>query len=387
MNDMIYLDNAATTFPKPECVYRAVDFAQRNLAVNVGRGSYAAAKSAAAVVDEARARTAKLAGAKSPDDVVFTPSATIALNEILFGLEWDEYKNVYVTPFEHNAAARPLEAIRRRCGAAVHLLPYDKTTYQLDAAEMERLFSIDPPDYVLVDHVSNVIGLISPLDEIVRAAKEYGAAVIVDASQSLGLLDIDLSVSGIDFLVFAGHKNLYAAFGVGGFVKNSGYPLHPFFAGGTGSDSLNLGMPPSTPAGYEFASPNVIAIASLNESLQWIESVGRGQIYRHKKDLMRRLIDGLSGLGGVKLYLPADLHRHTSVLSINLEGYEAGEVGAILDQDYGIAVRTGYHCAPYVHDFIGSTVYKGTVRLSLSYFNTMEEIDTVIKAVSEIEGA
>ena len=380
---MIYLDNAATTFPKPECVYDKVNTVQRTIAVNVGRGSYKAASEAMQIVDETRQLLASLVGAAGPESIVLTPSATIAANEIILGLEWNAYKNVYVTPFEHNAIARPLYAKCKECGIELHFLPFDPLTHQLDEEEMSRLFAIIPPDYIFINHVSNVTGTIIPVEKIAKAGKDYDACVIVDGSQSVGLLPIDLSHSNIDFLVFAGHKNLYASWGIGGFISNSKYPLKPVLSGGNGSDSLNLELPAAIPTGFEYASPNIIAIASLHASLIWLKHTSLEVIAEHKEMLMQRLIDGLSSQG-FALYLPADRSLHTSVLSINVPGYEADEVGMILNEDFNIAVRTGYHCAPFVHNFLNTVDTKGTVRLSLGYFNTEDDVNEIIHALADI---
>ena len=382
---MIYLDNAATTFPKPDCVYDKVNIVQRSIAVNVGRGSYSAASEAMRIVDETRQLLASLVGAASPDDVVFTPSATIAANEIILGLEWDSFKNVYVTPFEHNAIARPLFGKCRELGIEIQMIPFDSNTHMLDEEELARLFAVNPPDYVFVNHVSNVTGTIVPVEKIAELSKGCGALVIVDGSQSIGLIPIELKKSSIDYLIFAGHKNLYASWGIGGFIANSSYPLKPVLSGGTGSDSLNLDMSQKTPAGFEFASPNIIAIASLHESIKWLKDVSMREIAMHKDQLMQKLIAGLAECG-VLLYLPSDESNHTSVLSFNVPDYEADEIGVILNEDFDIAVRTGYHCAQFIHSFLNTIETKGTVRVSLGYFNTEEDVTALITAITDIMG-
>lgn len=375
---MIYLDNAATTFPKPKEVLDYVDWVQRNIAVNVGRGSYSVAKEAMSIVEEGKARLARFVHANSMHDVFFSPSATIAANQIIMGLEWDNLKNVYVTPFEHNAIMRPLEMIRAKYDVSIFELPFNPVTQALDEEEMLRSFSLNNPDYVFINQISNVTGTIVPVDCICSAAKKYNALVTVDGSQSVGLEKIDLRALGIDYLIFAGHKNLYASWGIGGFIRNTDYHLRPVLAGGTGSDSLNLTM-----SGYEMGSPNIIAIASLKKSLEWLEQVGIDTIADHKQSLMSMLIDGLDQCGA-RLYIPADREKHTSVLSFNVEGYSPAELGMILDQDYEIAVRTGYHCAPLVHKLIRTEEERGTVRASLSFYNTTEDIERLVEAIREI---
>lgn len=377
---MIYLDNAATTFPKPEEVYQAVDYTQRNMAVNVGRGSYKVASDAMKIVDETRYLMAELLGVENPNNVVFAPSATVAANQIIMGLEWDEYKTVYITPFEHNAIARPLHLMQERYNFEIVLLPFDSETQELDKEEAENLFLQNPPDYVFANHISNVTGAIVPIEEIAELAKQYNAVVVVDASQSAGLKSINMKKANIDYVVFAGHKNLYASWGIGGFVSASDTQLTTTLAGGTGSDSLNLNMASDLPMGFEIGSANIIAISSLNASLKWLKATGMSVIAEKKAKLMEYLIHRLRD-AGVKMYLPT---HHTSVLSFNIDGYSANDVGTILSEEYDVAVRTGYHCAPYIHDLIDSHPYGGTVRVSVGYFNTKEDIDLLLDGIRSL---
>ncbi len=382
---MIYLDNAATTFPKPECVYDKLNEVQRTIAVNVGRGSYKIASQAMQIVDETRQLMASLVGADNPECIVLTASATIAANELILGLDWDSYKCVYRSPFEHNAVARPLHYICKKYGIALRQLPFDPKTQRLDEDELQRQFAIDPPDYVFVNQVSNVTGVVLPVEKIARLAKENDAIVVVDGSQSVGLIPIDLQSSEIDYLIFAGHKNLYASWGIGGFVINCKCTIHPVLSGGTGSDSLNLDMPKEIPSSFESGSPNINAIASLNESIKWLNTIGLDEIARKKDDLMQKLISGLQECG-VIVYLPQEDVGHTSVVSFNVAEYTADEVGVILSEEFDIAVRTGYHCAPFIHELLATVSTHGTVRVSVGYFNTEEDVDALISAVKDVIG-
>lgn len=377
---MIYLDNAATTFPKPEEVYQAVDYTQRNTAVNVGRGSYKVASDAMKVLDETRYLMAELLGVDNPNNVVFTPSATIAANQIIMGLEWDEYKTVYITPFEHNAIARPLHLMQERYNFEIVILPFDPKSQELDREEVENLFSKNPPDYVFLNHISNVTGAIVPVEDISKLAAKYDAVIIVDASQSAGLEPIDMVKSKIDYVIFAGHKNLYASWGIGGFVSLNSKLLNVALAGGTGSDSLNLSMSNDTPTRYEVGSINIIAVASLNASLKWLKKIGIRNISAKKEHLMNLLVTGLLRQG-VKMYLP---QKHSSVLSFNIPDFKADEIGLILSEDFDIAVRAGFHCAPLIHNLINTNETNGTVRVSLGYFNTEDDVIALVNAVREI---
>lgn len=382
---MIYLDNAATTYPKPECVYNAVNECQRDFAVNAGRGTYKKARQASEVIQNTRTALAKLVNINNESNIILSSSATIAMNIVLNGLEYHSGTTVYISPFEHNAVARPLNLLANRHGFKVELLPFDGKAQKLDEKAMRNKFIIKHPDIVIVNHVSNVTGNILPINEIFRASREFGAVNILDASQSLGLVPIDLSSQEIDFLIFAGHKNLYGNFGTGGFIYNSNIKLKPFLSGGTGSDSLNLEMPDQLPDLYEPASHDIISISTLNASLSWINNIGIEKIYAHKKKLTDYAVLKLSELSSIKLYLPDNPEKHIGIISLTHSDYRPDELADILDNDFDIAVRSGYHCAPYVHKLIGTEDKGGTVRISIGYFNTKEDIDSLINALRELD--
>ena len=243
----------------------------------------------------------------------------------------------------------------------------------------------EKPDLVVMSHVSNVTGYILPVEEIAASAKEYEAIVVVDGAQALGLVPISLKNSPIDFYVFAGHKTLYGPFGIGGFIYHSKYRLKHMIARGTGSDSLNLEMPEEGTVGYEPGSPNIVAIAGLHASLEermtYLKE-NADYFLDREKEMTEYLIRQLKKIFGVTLYLPEHLENHAGIVSFNVEGYQAGEVGMILDQDYHVAVRTGYQCAPLIHSkYLGSESYLGVVRASIGRFTTKEEIDVLVDAV------
>ncbi|MCG0276141.1 MAG: aminotransferase class V-fold PLP-dependent enzyme [Thermosediminibacteraceae bacterium] len=386
MEELVYLDNAATTYPKPAIVYEKMDYVNRHLCFNVGRGSYKGARQSADIVDETRKLVAELVKNEKPQYVVFSPSATIAFNIIVNGLEWDIYKNVFVSPFEHNAVLRPLHNIAQKNGARLFELPFDKESFEFDAEAAKRLFEEHKPDYVFITHVSNVTGYILPVKEIAELARKYGAIVILDVAQSLGLVEVDLMKLGVDIAVFAGHKNLYGPLGIGGFVINSrsnvDKVLKEAIFGGTGSDSLNLEMPGDLPGKFEAGSPNIVAIAGLNAALKWLKG-NIEEIRSKKKKLTLELIDGLKSLD-VKLYLPADLESHIGIVSINVEGFRPEEVSLVLDRRFNIATRAGYHCAAFVHRFLGTVESGGTLRISVGYFNEKRDIEYFIESLKSI---
>ena len=378
---MIYLDNAATTFPKPEEVYLAMDEANRTYAVNAGRGSYRVAQYASKVIDDTRNEILKLVHGDKGTSVVLVPSVTIALNQILHGLSFVSGDIVYVSPYEHNAVARTLNLISKRKGIVIKELPINEETMELDLDRVRYQFSREQPKCVCVTHVSNVTGYILPIADLLNEAKNYDAITILDASQSLGLLEVNVKKIKADFIAFAGHKTLYGPLGVAGFIINSGVVLDEFIVGGTGSDSLNLNMPQSIPNKYEAASSNIVAIAGLNAALKWINI---NDIYEHEKYLTDYLVDKLKGISNIKLYLPDCKHAHISIVSFNIDGYKADDLGLVLDQDFDIAVRTGYHCAPYIHKYLQDEYALGTVRVGIGFFNSEKDIDILINALLEL---
>lgn len=388
MGDLIYLDNAATTFPKPEIVYKTMDFVNRNMAVNVGRGDYSLANEAFAILNQAKEKMRKLVNALYQEDVVFTPSATIACNQILRGLPWRKGDNVYVSPFEHNAVIRVLYLIQREYEINIIQIPLNPSNLKLDLDKLEYLFKKKPPFCLCITQMSNVTGYILPIDCVVKLAKKYHAVTIVDVAQSLGVVPINLEKNKIDFLVFTGHKSLYGSLGVGGMIRNSWIdtiPLKSFLAGGTGSDSLSLKMPKEYPYQQEFASLNIVAIAGLEASLSQIIQASNKSIYLlNEWKLIQELRKEFEQIEQVILYVPTEKENHIGILSFNVKGYKAYEVGMILDEEFKIAVRTGYHCTPYIHEWIHDKEYCGTVRVSISKFTRKEEIKDLVSAVSTL---
>lgn len=377
---MIYLDNAATTYPKPEEVYQKIDWANRNIAINAGRGSYKVAQEASRLIEDTRRRLIDLVHGAGHEHAVLFPSATIALNVILNGLSFSDGDVIYVSPYEHNAVARTLYRISTIKNIYIEELPL-KENLEIDMDKVKYLFMKNKPSCVCCTHVSNVTGYILPVREIFEVAKEYGAVTIMDASQSFGLLDIDIKKWKADFIVFAGHKTLYGPLGAAGFVDNATVPLDTFIVGGTGSESLNLDMPKQVPERYEAASKNIVAIAGLNEALSVLDRNGN---YQKEKLISEYTVEKLKELKNTILYIPEKLAQHIGVISFNVKGYRAEDIGIILDEDFDIAVRTGYHCAPYIHKYLDDEKYLGTVRIGLGQYNTKNDIDQLIEVISEL---
>lgn len=380
---MIYLDNAATTGTKPDTVIQAVAESMKNLSVNAGRGSYSAARKAVQIIDECRTNLLTIGKITSGYHVFFSPSATIAFNQIILGLDIDCYSDIYVSPFEHNAVMRPLYAIANRTDAKVRVIPFDKASWSMNTQETESMFLSHNPKYVFISMVSNTTGYILPVKEIVDISHKYGAKVIVDCAQAFGAIDVDLLETNADIYVFAGHKTLYGPYGIAGFIIKNSFKFRPGIYGGTGSDSLNLNMPSADAGGFEPGSANIPAICGLNEAVKWLQNTGIKKIQEHESMLINLIIDKLKDIDKVKLYVPPKEYR-SGIVALNVDGYLSQDVGDILDDEYGIAVRTGYQCAPLVHDWLGTKTFSGIVRISVSFFTSEDDVIKLIDALKTL---
>lgn len=378
---MIYLDNAATTFPKPDAVYAAMDKMNREGAVNAGRGSYKLARKANALMEETKQQLRDLVHADISAAVVFSPSVTIAMNQIINGLEIRNGAVVYVSPYEHNAVARTIHKLKGEKDLKVKEIPLNKDTLEIDLERMKYEFSKDKPEVVFCTHVSNVTGYILPVKEIFEEAKRYDSITILDSAQSLGLIDIRVDSMRVDIIAFAGHKTLYGPFGIGGFINVSGIPLDVWITGGTGSDSLNLEMPAGSEVRYEAASCNIVAVAGLNAALKVLNQPSN---FNQEKELTFYLVEQLKKIKSVRMYLPEKKMGHVGLVSFTMDGISAEDIGTILDEDYDIAVRAGYHCAPYIHKYLDDRSSLGTVRIGLGQFSKRSDIDTLVSAIKEL---
>ena len=375
---MIYLDNAATSFPRPEAVCAEMDRVNRTLSVNAGRGGYKAAREASEIIYDTKKKLAELFHCTGKADVVLTPSVTQAFNQVLNGLDISENTVVYITAYEHNAIARTMESIRQRTGCTVCIIPMEEKTLEIDLKKTEYLFHEKNPDIVISTVISNVTGYMLPVKDLFELAKQHHAITIADAAQAAGLIDIDLDEIKADIIGFAGHKTLCGPFGIGGFIIRKDVSLKCILTGGTGSDSLNLSMPQSAPGRYEAGSENIVAIAGLHAALEWLSA---NQHMEHIKELTDYLVDGLSKNPDVTVFTT---NQQLGIVSFVVEGYDSGDIGQILDDEFDIAVRTGYHCAPYIHKYLQDIPYAGTVRVGIGPFNTKEDIDTFIEAVESL---
>lgn len=387
---MIYLDNGATTFPKPECVYEAMDDYARHSCVNAGRGAYKLAREAGAMIRRVRSRLTAMIGADPEEEVcLLTPSVTAALNEIIGGFPFTEKSNVYVSPYEHNSVLRPLEMLRKRIGFKLMELPLVRGSLAIDLDRTAEMFAENPPSFTAVTCVSNVTGYILPAGEIFRLARRSGSFCLLDAAQGFGLVPISWQDLGADAVTFAGHKTLYASFGAGGAVLRRDARLGLVMAGGTGSMSESLEMPFDLPDRLESGSKDTLALASLDASLEWLKS---HDTWAKEHALTAYLLDRLAEVPGITIYaapgaLDGDLSHQGPVVSFNLDRFAANEAAALLDDRFDIAVRAGHHCAAFVHRHLRDTIFDGTVRVSLGYFNSREDIDALAEGLKTLDPA
>lgn len=375
----IYLDNAATSFPKPEDVYLAVDSTLRHVAGSPGRGGHRGGIAAARLVLEAREAVCSLINVPDSSRLVFTHSATESLNIVVNGL-LRPGDHVVTSSMEHNSLARPLHCAAMR-GVEVTRVPADSHGYVSPLA----VAAVIRPDtrLVAITHCSNVTGTIQPVAEIGEITRSRGVLFLVDAAQSIGSLQLDVMEMGIDLLAAPGHKGLMGPPGTGILYVSDGVALEPLMVGGTGTASSSLEQPDGMPERFESGTMNAPALAGLAAGVAFVVDVGVAAIYRHEASLVNRLMEGLSGLPGIRLYGPLAGEARGSLVSFTVDGMDASQVGFILDHEFGIFVRTGLHCAPEAHRAIG-TFPAGTVRVSPGYFTTMKDIEACLSAVEQI---
>jgi len=377
-----YFDNAATTFPKPESVYTNMDRFYRQFGVNAGRGQYQLADRATKLIAETRELLLDMFHCPQKQ-VVFTPSATEAMNVTIQGLSWRDGINVYLSPFEHNAVSRTINYIGQRYKINVFELGVDKQSLKYDLERILYQFQENAPHLLVVSHASNVCGIIAPIDRIFSLAKKYGAITIVDMAQTAGLIDIDLNAVQADFAVFAGHKTLYGPFGIAGFISNRIKELNPLIYGGTGIDSANPNLPEDIPERFEVGSQNIVAIAGLNAAIKWIHDTGMENIWRKEQNNKKELLTLFERYPNIRVVTSTEDIEQIGVISCVFTGYSSDDIGRILN-DRMIAVRTGLHCSPAAHRFLG-TMPNGTVRFSVNYFNDVSDFQMLHEALDYIE--
>jgi len=374
-----YLDNAATSWPKPEAVYQAVEHFMREVGATPGRGGHWREEEAARIADEARAALAQLFNAPDPAGVAFTMNATQAINLALKGL-LRPGDHVITSSIEHNAMWRPLKALERR-GTALTAVPC-AADGALDPADVEA--AIRPNTRLIAMlHASNVLGTILPIAEIGRIAHDHGIPLLVDAAQTAGAHPVDMEALGIDLLAFAGHKGVYGPHGTGALVVHPGIHLETWVEGGSGTESAPETMPEALPLRLEAGTQNAAGIAGLLAGVRFVLEQGVERIREHEMTLTGQLIEALQDTPGLTVLGPSDLAQRTAVVSVVVEGYVPDQLAVVLDQVFDVATRAGLHCAPQAHRTAG-TLETGALRFSPGYFNTPADVAYAAESLRSI---
>ncbi|MBN1198166.1 MAG: aminotransferase class V-fold PLP-dependent enzyme [Bacteroidales bacterium] len=378
---MIYLDNSATSFPKPDVVYDFMNSFYRSRGVSPGRSGFDAAIETEEMVQETRILLTELFNGDDPNRLTFSYNASDSLNMILQGLA-RQGDHVITTMLEHNSVLRPLFHLSQDGVIEVTHIPFDGRGY------------VNPDDFrkairkntsmMVVNHCSNVIGTVQPLAEIGAICKEHGLLFIVDASQSAGAIPIDMKAMGIDVVTFTGHKCLMGPTGIGGSYVMEGVPVKGTRFGGTGVRSAQKTHLEEFPYRLECGTLNLLGVAGLNAGVKWVKENGIETLHTKEIQLWDRLRRRIQEIDHVITYCAESPENRNPVLSLNVGGFESGDVGTMLDVDYNIACRTGLQCAPLVHEGLGTTEIHGTVRLSLGPFNEESHVDAAVKAITEI---
>lgn len=385
-NRRLYFDNAATSWPKPEGVYAAVDQYQRTVGVSLGRGASRAAVELQSVVRRCRARVARLFSAERAEQILWTFNGTDSLNQAIHGL-LKPGDHVIASAAEHNSVLRPLRAAVDRLGVSVSYLPVDGQ----GIVNPEDLAAAIGPDTALValTHASNVTGAIQPVAEIGAIVRETAAVFLVDAAQTAGHLPIDLTSLPVDLLACSGHKGLLGPLGTGLLYVRPGIEqrLRPQRQGGTGSQSESDVQPLELPEGYESGNLNVPGLVGLEAALAWIEARTIAAIKTHEDELIRQLVEGLQSQSGVTVHGPRAGGQRVGVVSVSIAGLPPQDAAAILDQNFQIETRAGLHCAPRMHQALGTEGCGGTLRLSVGPFTTTADVAAVLDAIAALAGS
>ncbi len=378
---ILYLDNAATSFPKAPGVKEAVCAFMKNVGANPGCSAHTLSIESGRVLYQTRRGLADFLGLEDCKKVLFTHNATMAINMLLQGF-LHENDIVVITQMEHNAIMRPLNALKERLNLEIRQIPC-KEDCELDLNSAREL--LKSAKLLACAHINNVSGAMIPLQELSALAKQQGVAILLDGAQSVGCVEMNTVMEQVDFLALSAHKGLLSPMGVGALVLSDRFcieSLSPLVYGGTGSLSEEEIQPLFLPDRFESGTPNMHGIAGLHAGLEWIESKGVSEIHTHELDLRAHLTEGLRGVRGVRFYEVANPANAT--LSLNFEGKSISEVGLRLDREFGICVRVGLHCNPATHRILGSFTHGGSVRISAGVFNTHKEVGFCLEALRVI---
>ena len=376
----IYLDNAATSFPKPKEVATAVYDFMVNNGTSSGRGSYKKAMQSDYIVYECRKLIGKLFNFDNPKKVVFTSNVTDSLNIAMRGI-LKENDHVITSSLEHNAVWRCLKTLERDINIKIDTVECSKDGIT-NPQDIKKYIKKDTA-LIVFTQASNVLGTIQPIREIGAIAREHNIPFLVDSAQSAGAMKIDVKEDNIDILAFTGHKSLLGPMGTGGLIINTDIDIKPLKAGGTGGDSAYEYQPDYYPNHLETGTSNVSGIAGLREAIKFLNKEGIENIHNKEKELTKYALEKLETVKDIEIYGPKDCEKMLSVISFNIKDKRPEDVGSILDQKYDIMLRAGLHCAPTAHSMIG-TKDRGTLRIGLGYFNKKEDIDKLVEALNNL---
>lgn len=375
---MIYFDNAATTFPKPQEVYDSIIDAMMNYGANPGRSGHKSALKTSRGVFETRQLLSKLFNTGNPMNIIFTFNCTESLNIGIKGI-LKPGDHVITTSMEHNSVLRPIKYLEN-IGVESTIVNANSQGL-IDPINIEKAIK-ENTKLIVTTHISNLVGTIVPIEEIGAIAKKHGLLYMVDAAQSAGVYDIDVKRMNIDILAFPGHKGLLGPQGTGGLYINEDLDIEGLFQGGTGSESSSMIQPNVWPDRFESGTVNAPGLIGLGRGIKYILDNGMEKLRSHELELTNHFIDEIKKIDGIKLYGPLD-NRQGPLVTLNIRNLDSSELSYILDNEFEIAVRPGLHCAPLGHKTIG-TLDQGTVRFSFGIFNTHEEIEIAVKALRNI---
>jgi len=384
----IYMDNSATSFPKPPGVIEAMTAFTRDCGASAGRGAYAEARACGKMIATCRSRIAELINAESPDRIILAMNCSEGLSIAIRGLLNTAASGTHAiaTAMEHNSVLRPLNALKRQIGLDPEFIPCDRATGLVDPDDIRK--AIRPKTKLIACvHVSNVTGTLQPIADVVSIAREHDIPCVVDAAQSAGHVEIDVRALGVDLLAFPGHKGLLGPLGTGALYVRPGLEerLDTMKEGGTGTISEQAVQPRTMPDKYEIGSHNAVGLAGLSESAAWVLDRGVASIRAHDVELCRAFMDLTDGVDGLTIYGPRDIEHRAGVFSVNVGSIAPGELADRLESQYGLLTRPGVHCAPLAHETIG-THPTGTCRLSFGPTTSQGDVEVAAAALREIAG-
>lgn len=379
---MIYFNNAATSWPKPEVVYQAVDDCFRSLN-SPNRTTSREGSLSSDLLQASRREVAEFFGIRNSQRLAFVPSCTYGLNAAIWGQPWREGDVALMSGLEHHAVSRPIRRVSHEKAVRFEVIPF---SFQepIDLDFVESRLRNQQVRLVACTMASNVTGHVLPIQPLGALCRQYGACLLVDAAQSAGVLPVDVEDLQADILVFAGHKALFGPPGVGGLYVREGVPLSAFAVGGTSQDTDAHEVTADFPASFEVGTHNLMAIVGLTAGVGWLKQTGVEAVGAHERNLTNYFIQKVQHVRGVTIYGPVDSAERTGVVSITIKGFKPSAISEHLSADQNIATRSGYHCAPLAHETIGTLPGNGTTRFSFGFFNTQDEIDLAVESLAKL---